>query len=308
MIELVGVIGAGPEPLLASTFAVYNQLYGNKIPIGSSANSSDSVVYSDGVKKFYSNAIRRFCYTNPNATIDGRFGTAATRDLDDVPGSVEVYRRLLSEADDLSITIYAAGQLFNFPALFRSPPDEFSPLRGEELVRKKVEQFVFMGGYFPASYDFAAYNQTGHAEWNWYAFGDSNVTKSTLETIAGMMKPMTYVGFEVGLHVRIGAAMVERLGRDHPTSEAFFQYRAIYDSERDELIKDNPAFDEIALFHLVEGGLDVYFDRVHGRVQVDEHGANRWIVGSGSENYIVLRAGVAEELKVILTNRLTGVF
>ena len=43
MIELLGVMGATPDPYLASTFSIYNQVYGNDILIGSFNNAPGGV-------------------------------------------------------------------------------------------------------------------------------------------------------------------------------------------------------------------------------------------------------------------------
>ena len=51
MIDLVGVVGETPDPYLASTFSIYNQFYGNDIPIGSFNSVPGGVTFSDDVKK-----------------------------------------------------------------------------------------------------------------------------------------------------------------------------------------------------------------------------------------------------------------
>jgi len=314
MIELVGVMGATPDPYLASTFSIYNQVYGNDIPIGSFNNAPGGVDFSDEVRKMYYGVISRFCHADQNKAIYEKFGNSETKRADDVPNPIELYRKLLSEASDNSITIYAAGQLFNFPALFASGADQYSPLSGEELLRKKVKEFVFMGGYFPVSSAFALYRATGGAEYNWWALGNKNTTKETIPTLVTMEKPVTYIGFEVGAKVLVGKEMARRLGRDHPTTESFYLYRRTAripeDAEEKEpqLTANNAAFDELALFHAVEGGIGEYFGRVQGRVQIDENGANTWVSGEGNERYITLLPGVEKKLVEVITDRITGHF
>ena len=60
----------------------------------------------------------------------------------------ELYRKLLSEAPDRSITIVCIGFTTNICALLKSGPDGYSPLNGVDLVRKKVKELHLMGCCF----------------------------------------------------------------------------------------------------------------------------------------------------------------
>jgi len=317
MIELVGVMGATPDPYLASTFSIYNQIYGNDIPIGSFNNAPGGVEYSSIVKMIYYHDIKLKCYADQNKTVYEKFGNRETKTADDVPNPIELYRKLLSEAADDSITIYAAGPLFNFPALFVSRADENSPLSGEELLKTKVKEFVFMGGYFPRSADAPWNTSSGrdNPEYNWWALGDKNTTRKTISTLIKMEKPITYVGFEVGGEVLVGKEIVEHLGRDHPTSESCYLNRitAPYsDASKEKRPELKPvviaAFDETALFYVVEGGVGEYFDKEQGRVKIAENGTNTWIGGEGNERYITLLPEVNQKLSQVITDRIAGRF
>ena len=174
-----------------------------------------------------------------------------------------------------------------------------------------------MGGYFPRSAD-APWNTSpgrDNPEYNWWALGDKNTTRKTISTLIKMEKPITYLGFEVGGEVHVGKELVERLGRDHPTSESCYLNRitAPYsDASKEKGPELKPvviaAFDETALFYVVEGGVGVYFDKVQGRVQIAENGANTWVSGDGNESYITLLPGVVKRLREVVTDRITGHF
>jgi len=60
----------------------------------------------------------------------------------------KLYRKLLSEADDNSISIVCVGMFTNLGLLIGSEADEYSPLSGMELIRKKVKRLDLMGGCF----------------------------------------------------------------------------------------------------------------------------------------------------------------
>ncbi len=64
------------------------------------------------------------------------------------PDGWRLYRRLLAEQPDGSVTICSIGFLTCLAQLLESPPDDLSPLNGAELVRRKVARAVVMGGAF----------------------------------------------------------------------------------------------------------------------------------------------------------------
>ncbi len=74
-------------------------------------------------------------------------------DLQNVPSAVDVYRRLLVDSPDNSVTFSCVGYKQNLAELLRSQPDEISPLKGVELVKKKVKFMSDMGGGYPTAID-----------------------------------------------------------------------------------------------------------------------------------------------------------
>ena len=62
-----------------------------------------------------------------------------------------LYRRLLSEQPDHSVSICSIGFVTALAALLKSEGDEYSPLNGVELVRQKVKCIYQMGGVFGQS-------------------------------------------------------------------------------------------------------------------------------------------------------------
>jgi hypothetical protein len=307
-IELLGVIGSVPDPHLASTYHIYNRLYGHDVPVGAYRTEEHDVPYSDEVRDWYEAAISLSTSANPNEVILEKYGGRGAG-ADEVHGSVELYRKLLAEAENHSVTVFVAGQVFNLPALLASGADQYSPLGGEELLRSKVHDFVFMGGAFPDSHEESLYPFTSGAEWNWWALGAEGVTRAAVQAIVGLGRPVTYVGQEVGAEVLVGQEIIHRLGRDHPTSEAYFLYNPTSPDDGGALLDtDNPAYDDVALYHIVEGGLDHFFGRVFGRVEVDGFGANTWLEGGTQESYLTVIPGMADELAQAITDRVTGVF
>ncbi|MBR1698855.1 MAG: nucleoside hydrolase [Bacteroidales bacterium] len=69
-------------------------------------------------------------------------------DYSSLPDGWELYRKLLSEAPDKSVTICSIGFVTALAQLLESEADEYSPLDGVQLVRKKVKKIQLMGGVF----------------------------------------------------------------------------------------------------------------------------------------------------------------
>ncbi|TEA21536.1 Inosine-uridine preferring nucleoside hydrolase [Colletotrichum sidae] len=73
---------------------------------------------------------------------------------EDAWDAVALYRKLLFEAEDGSVTIASVGFLHNLSGLLNSTADAQSTLTGPELVEAKVKELVVMGGDYPDGYEF----------------------------------------------------------------------------------------------------------------------------------------------------------
>ena len=64
------------------------------------------------------------------------------------PDGYQLYRRLLSQQPDHSVSIVSTGFVTSLAQLLQSGADEYSALSGVELVRKKVKCIYLQGGVF----------------------------------------------------------------------------------------------------------------------------------------------------------------
>ena len=78
----------------------------------------------------------------------------------DYPDAVAVYRQLLANQPDRSVTVVAVGPLRNLANLLDSRADDASTLDGKALVAKKVRRLDVMGGHYPP------FAKPKEAEWN----------------------------------------------------------------------------------------------------------------------------------------------
>ena len=133
--EILATISSSLNPWSAPTIDVINTYFGRPdIPIGN--------VKTKGV---YRNSI----YAKPLSEQfpqDIGLGEKAQE-------ATSLYRQILSEQEDASVVIVTVGYLTNLSKLLSSEPDEFSPVNGMELVKKKVKHYVCMGGRYPQEQD-----------------------------------------------------------------------------------------------------------------------------------------------------------
>ncbi|KAF3808627.1 hypothetical protein GCG54_00006493 [Colletotrichum gloeosporioides] len=164
-------------------------------------------------------------------------------DADEAWYPVKLYRKLLAEAEDDSVTIASIGFLHNLSALLNSTADSYSELAGPELVATKVKELVVMGGDYPSGYEFNFWGddpyETAHVIHNWKS-------------------PIVYVGFDLGSSIRSGGPLMADGPKTDPVRAAYILY-AYY--------QPRWSFDPVAMLYAIKG-LDKYFK--HG----NEYGYN----------------------------------
>jgi inosine-uridine nucleoside N-ribohydrolase len=207
------------------------------------------------------------------------------------PDATAVYRKVLAGRPDGSVTVVSVGFLTNLDLLLRSGPDERSPLDGVELVRRKVKQWVCMGGRFPSSGEQGEFNLATYPE-------------ATAYVLAHWPTPSVFSGFEIGARVKTGA----RLIRAHPpagspVSRAYLEYTGG---------KDRESWDQTAALFAVRGAVHAgrtYFtavDRGHlrfvvsaglpARPRAPSASRNEWVAEPDTEQSYLVMALAPEDL------------
>lgn len=226
-------------------------------------------------------AINRF-YLNPNIPIGTRKDPTYTSETNynkviadnfehkqtynDVPETVDLYRKILASAADTSITIVTVGPLLNIQRLLQSKADSHSPLNGSGLISKKVKEFVIMGGQFPK----------GENEWNFNG-NMPGVTKYVLENLKA---PIVFSGFELGASIKSGA-IFNNIDKETPLYQGFLYFSEHAPWMKDQFkgkILNNSTFDQTAVLYAVNGGVDVLWKKITGGYcEADDKGGNRWV-------------------------------
>lgn len=137
-IDIVGILSSKREMGSVRFIDAMNTIYGYpNIPIG---------IVKTYPEENYKSADERLNYAD---YLTQRYDYPHTiTDYEALPDGYVLARKLLSEAKDGSVTIVAVGFSTNMMRLLDSKGDEYSPLDGCELMRRKVARVVIMAGNF----------------------------------------------------------------------------------------------------------------------------------------------------------------
>ncbi|MCK0148229.1 nucleoside hydrolase [Arenibacter sp. F26102] len=239
-IEILGTVASNLSPLVAPTIEVINTYFGRPdIPVGALKTSG---VYQDSRELHWPDSLMvNFPHTY--------------KSNDDAPDAVKVYRRILAEQPDSSVTIVTVGFLSNLKNLLQSKPDTFSPLNGKDLVEKKVKHWVAMAGKFPSG-------------------KEVNVKRDSLASyyaISNWPTPIVFSGFEIGNKVLTGLRLIKEGPEDSPIRMAY----AISIPKRPYDKFGRMSWDQTALL-VAARGFDPYYTYKTGRFIPSEDGSNSW--------------------------------
>ncbi|KAI0191177.1 inosine/uridine-preferring nucleoside hydrolase [Xylaria flabelliformis] len=195
---------------------------------------------------------------------------------------VALYRKVLAEAEDDSVTIASIGFFENLSGLLNSTADRYSDLSGRALVARKVSELVVMGGDYPSGYEF---NFRG---------SNASLTAHVINTWEGQM---VFLGYSVGENVKSGRRlMVEGPDKD-PVRMAYI-YHTYY--------TPRPSWDPLAVLYAMNGLGDLFeFGNEYGYNHVEVNGSNRWVWDDAKiRNQFFLRLRADEEVVAAELDRL----
>ena len=203
--EIIAIGYNEVHPYAASAIDAINTWYGRgEIPIGIFKDELEAPDYSP--------------YLEPVSA----FPNDITKN--ETPETLEVYKKVLNEQEDKSVTIISVGFLNNISKLLREAP---------ELVAAKVKELVVMGGINNDGFNFTRHNLTGESEYvfkNW---------------------PTPIVVSQPGSSILTGIPL-QNTTNENPVREAYFKF--FHNS-----FCDRPSWDQIAVLYGVRG-LSDYFE------------------------------------------------
>ncbi len=174
----------------------------------------------------------------------------------DAPLGYKVMRKTLSDADDNSVKIVTIGYMTNLAALLKSPADEISELTGAELIDKKVNEWVCMGGNFP---DDPAYDNVNFTR-------DLDNALYCLRHYKGRI---TFVGREIGHNIFVGNEF-KTLKMPNPLYRSYELHRGRWGDDWDHHTAD-PSTILYAVF-----GIADRFEVQTGTMSINDDGSFAW--------------------------------
>jgi inosine-uridine nucleoside N-ribohydrolase len=256
--EILATVASNKHELVAPSINVINTYFGrSELPVGApkspGVDLGSSQHWADSIVEKYPHSIK-----STSETVD----------------AVDIYRKILNDEPDHSVTIITVGFLTNLSNLLISKPDNNSNLSGKELVARKVKRLVSMAGRFPEGREFNI-------------FKDSTASKFVFENWPG---EVIFSGFEIGAQIHTGLKLIKSDIKNSPVKDVF--RISIPLSEEDK--GGRMSWDETAVLIGVYG-TDGFFDTVRGQIIVNADGSNTWKDDTdGKQSYVKQKMPVPE--------------
>ena len=181
---------------------------------------------------------------------------------EEAPDAVQLYRKILAQAADQSVTIITVGFFTNLAGLLDSTPDQFSPLNGKELVRQKVSVLVSMAARLEKEKDRGR-------EYNIYVD-----TRSAQEVFTHWDTPVILSPFEVGVKILTGVPLIHNQEiQNSPVKDAY--HIAMTKSNN---TAGRMSWDQTAVLVAVRG-IQPYFYSQKLNMRIEDDGTNVLIPG-----------------------------
>ena len=251
--EILATLASDGHPSIAPTIEMFNRYYGKGgIPVG---------IPDNGVANFTAS-------NNWNDSLLVRFAPDL-KSKTDYPKASEIYRKVLASQPDKSVTIVTVGFTTNLAELLKTGNDDYSPLSGVELVKKKVKKWVAMAGRFPEGREFNV-------------FIDSVSSSYVLER---WPTPILFSGFEIGERIFTGSKVAEKNDQNNPVSWAYKYNLATYENKP---VKNRTSWDQTAVLCAIRDPERYFYVCGPGKIIVNPSGYNNWDPDSTKDHYFLV--------------------
>lgn len=203
--------------------------------------------------------------------------------------ATQLYRRILAAEPDGSVTIVTVGFFTNMANLLESPADQYSPLPGFDLIRKKVKQLVSMAGRFDK-------DSSSFKEFN--VIEDAPAAKKVFDQ---WPTPILFSGFEIGYKIFTGLPITKNNSiRKSPVKDVFT--RSIPMDPGD--INGRMSWDETAVLVAIRG-YERYFDIRKGKIIGYADGRTGWDYSGRRDAYLLFKMPIetlTQELDMLIAS------
>ena len=276
--ELLATTHCFATPYVAGCMDAINTYYGRQVPVGVNyavTKSTDEGRYA-----------RALCEQCPNRYPTSSFGTPLA-----APDSVDLIRSILADAEDKSITLVVTGDMGTMARLVLSQGDTISPMSGKELIARKIERTVVMGGRFFESWPMVIYadNKIGAkiVDWEWNIHGAIKDAQTVCQEWQG---ELIFSSYEIGSYILTMVGYNEKAPTDDPVRLAY------------ELRVGNRgrcSWDHTAVLDAVRP--NTYWNyHEFGKISVDDEGITHWKKDiTGKHSYLLPKVDYDEVRRVI---------
>jgi len=196
---------------------------------------------------------------------------------------VSLCRKVLAQQPDTSVVYLTVGHTKGLYDLLKSAPDNYSALKGKDLLRKKMKRWVALGAL-------GASNDEGHytRDWNFFFNGTAPYTEYL---VSNFPRPVHYV--DGGRNVMTGKG----LKQTPPGNIVRTAYRDwLWYVENKSLDEQRPSWDLVTVYYAVEGIGSYFKNPKMGWLDFDEEKGCFWREGhQGPEQYFVLQKQGTDE-------------
>lgn len=249
--EILATLASDHHASIAPTIDLFNRYFKKPdIPVGVATTGAPDM---EAVNHWNDSLINRF-----DRSLQGK----------EYPSAIAVYRKVLADQADHSVTIVTVGFVSNLRALLHSKPDQYSSLNGAELVKQKVKKLVAMAGGFPSGSEF-------------------NVNKdasASYEVFQHWPSPILFSGFEIGKELLTGGRVAEKKTSHNPVAWAYTYNLQTYTKEGE---KNRPSWDQTAVLCAIRNPKDYFHVKGPGQFVVDEKGNNHWNPNGRAQHYFL---------------------
>ena len=264
-IEILATVSSDAHKDIPGTIEVYNKYFKRgDIPVGQT--------YSPLAPNFTA-------ANNWNEQIIKKFEPALLNKK--YESSVSIYRKVLAEQPDNSVTIVTVGFMTNISDLLQSKADKYTNLTGIELLEKKVKNWVAMAGGFPQGREFNIHED---AESGVYAFDH-------------FPKPILFTGFEIGDKIKTGGKIAEQKLESSPVSVG---YQINLVSYAKEAVKARSSWDQTAVLIAAENLEKYFYLSGPGTMKTEKDGSNYWEPSAQGKHKFIIHKYPYKKLEEVI--------
>jgi inosine-uridine nucleoside N-ribohydrolase len=275
-INLVAVTITTNDPWCASYVDLVDTFYGHPdIPIGVVHDGITSDITLQKLKALGSTAVlQSIPYVRAVSERRNSDGTSIYPhrlvDGSKAAEAVTLLRKTLAAQPDNSVVVIQVGFSSNLARLLDSPPDEFTPLAGSALIKKKVRLLSVMAGNFAETEYQGKKFPKGQPEFNLLMD-----VPSAQKLFERWPTPIVDSGLEIGLNMLFPAKSIENdfsYVRNHPIADSY-RYFQVGDIKWPH---DHATFDLTSVLYAARPDSNYFLLSKPGRITVLPGGSSKF--------------------------------